>query len=141
MKDPVLIPVSPAELLDKKTILEIKRERIGAPEKLANVKHELALLTDIAARVLAGVDAAAGLPALEAQLLKVNSEIWDLENTVRACEQAQNFGAEFVRTARNIYASNDRRAAIKRQINLALGTDVIEEKEHRGVPPHGRPAA
>ncbi|MBG9389103.1 DUF6165 family protein [Caenimonas aquaedulcis] len=141
MKDPVLVPVSPAELLDKKTILEVKRERIVAPEKLANVKRELALLTDIARELLAQVDPASGVAQLEAQLLQVNREIWDLENTVRACEQAKDFGEEFVRTARSIYASNDRRAAIKRQINLALGAELIEEKEHRKAPPHGQPAA
>ncbi|MES3001647.1 MAG: DUF6165 family protein [Pseudomonadota bacterium] len=141
MNDPVLIPVSPAELLDKKTILEVKRERIVAPDKLANVKHELDLLTGIAQRMLAQVDPSTGVAELEAQLLQVNSEIWDLENTVRACESARDFGDEFVRTARNIYASNDRRAAIKRQINLALGAVLVEEKEHLRAPPHGRPAA
>jgi hypothetical protein len=140
MNDLVLIPVSPAELLDKKTILEVKRERIVAADKLAHVKHELELLTGIAQRMLAQVDPSTRVRELEAQLLQVNGEIWDLENTVRACESAQEFGEEFVRTARNIYASNDRRAGIKRQINHVLGAVLVEEKEHRPPAPKSRPA-
>ncbi len=133
------IPVSPAELLDKKTILEVKRERIQAPDKLLNVRHELALLTNIAQALLAEVAASPQVRDLEAQLLQVNGAIWDLENTVRACEQSQDFGALFVATARSIYASNDRRASIKRQINLLMGADLVEEKEH--LAPGPRPQA
>src|SRR6478735_10351124 len=103
MNDPLLIPVSPGELLDKKTILEVKRVRITDAAKLANVEREWALLAGIAKSLLAQVDPATGIAALEAELLQVNSAIWDLENTVRACEKSGDFGGEFVATARRIY--------------------------------------
>ncbi|HSI55800.1 MAG: DUF6165 family protein [Ramlibacter sp.] len=141
MNDPLLIPVSPGELLDKKTILEVKRVRIADPEKLANVEREWALLAGIAQTLLAQVDPAAGIAKLEAELLEVNSAIWDLENTVRACEKSGDFGAQFVATARRIYSSNDHRAQVKRRINLLLDAAIVEEKEHDTSAAHGRPAA
>ena len=141
MKDPLLIPVSPGELLDKKTILEVKRERITAPDKLANVSHEWTLLADIARALLAHCDPAAGIAQLESELLEVNRAIWDLENTVRACEKSGDFGPHFVATARSIYSANDRRAAIKRRINVLLDAAIVEEKEHNTAGAHGPAAA
>jgi hypothetical protein len=127
LAEPILIPVSVGELLDKKTILEIKRERMTDAAQLANVELELALLRAASA---AAPPASVELQQLEAELRNVNAQIWDLENSVRRCEQAGLFGEEFVRTARAIYASNDRRAAIKRRINAVSHSTIVEEKSH-----------
>jgi hypothetical protein len=126
----ILIPVSAGELLDKKTILQIKRERIKDPAQLRNVESEFTLLEE-AARKQGAALSSPEIQRLEADLLELNAQIWDLENTVRACERSGDHGENFVRTARSIYASNDRRAALKKQINLLLGSTIVEEKSHR----------
>ena len=126
----ILIPVAAGELFDKKTILQIKRERIASPEQRANVERELALLAEIADRIAASTERRAELQQLEAQLRGINEQLWDLENVVRACERNARFDESFVHSARSIYAGNDRRAAVKREINLLLGSALIEEKSH-----------
>ncbi|MCG2595502.1 DUF6165 family protein [Ramlibacter sp. XY19] len=130
MSAAILVPVAAGELFDKKTILQIKRERIASPEQRANVERELALLAEIADRIAAGTERRAELQDLEAQLRGINEQLWDLENVVRACERNGRFDESFVASARSIYAGNDRRAAVKRQINLLLGSALIEEKSH-----------
>lgn len=122
----VMIPVSPGELLDKITILRVKAARI-APEKRANVAHELAMLE--AASAVLPVNAQ--IPALIAELEAVNAALWDIEEGKRAAERAQDFGPEFVELARAVYKENDRRAALKRAINEALGSDILEEKSYK----------
>jgi hypothetical protein len=131
--NPILVPVSPGELFDKKTILEIKRERIADAGKQQLVRHELALLETVAAQVLAAAPGqAAEVQALSGELKAVNERLWDLENAVRACERAQDFGPAFVASARKIYAGNDERAAVKLRINRLLGSAIAEAKEHAG---------
>lgn len=127
MPQPLHVPVSAGELLDKITILQIKRERIHDAAQRANVERELALLSDVASREL---PASSELAQLEAELKAINETLWDLENTVRAHEKSQDFGEAFVRAARSIYAGNDRRAAVKRHINVLLGSLIVEEKSH-----------
>jgi hypothetical protein len=124
----ILIPVSPGELLDKKTILQIKRQRIKDAVQIENIERELALLE--ATGALAPGLASPGVQQLELELLEVNSLLWDLENKVRACERAGHWDEEFVQAARKIYAGNDRRAAVKRRINLLLNSSIVEEKSH-----------
>ena len=122
------VQTSPGEFLDKLTILEIKAERITDPPKLANVRRELELLRATwAASPLAGRD----VTALLAGLREANQALWEVEDRLRACEAARRFDAEFVALARTVYHTNDRRAAIKRQINLQLGSDLLEEKSYR----------
>lgn len=121
----LLAPISAGELIDKITILRIKAERIDA-DKRANVRHELDLLEALAAEALAGVD----LAALTAELTAVNAALWDIEDGKRDCERRGAFGAEFVALARAVYIENDRRAAIKRRINDAAGSDIVEEKSY-----------
>ena len=125
--EPLLVPVSAGELLDKKTILEIKRERMADASQRANVERELQLLTAITDSAF-GNDAQ--LLALQAQLKTVNEQIWDLENKVRVHERQGNFGDDFIRTARTIYATNDQRAALKREVNRHLNSPLVEEKSH-----------
>lgn len=123
----VEVPVAVAELIDKITILEIKLERFSDATKLANAKAELTLLYDRRAAVL-GADPA--LATIEAKLKAVNEQIWDLEDTIRECERQQDFGPAFVKTARSIYHTNDERAALKREINVKTGSQLIEEKSY-----------
>ncbi len=122
------MPVSPGELLDKITILRIKAARIADAGKLANVRRELSLLEEIWQRAAAG---RSDLEADETALTEVNTALWDIEDAIRAKEAARQFDAGFVELARSVYRSNDLRAAIKRRVNLALGSQLVEEKSYR----------
>ena len=121
------VPVSWGELLDKITILEIKAERIADPAKTANVAKELAALC--ATRDAAGVDLVP-LAALVGALREVNAALWRIEDDIRDCERQGDFGARFVALARDVYRTNDKRAALKRQVNEALGSELVEEKSY-----------
>jgi tetratricopeptide (TPR) repeat protein len=121
------IPVAPGELIDKITILEIKTERIRDSLKLANVRAELAELTAARAR---GLPDSAELARLTSELKTVNEALWQIEDAIRECERAQDFGPHFIQLARSVYQCNDRRAALKRQINERLGSRLIEEKSY-----------
>lgn len=123
----VLIEIGAGELLDKITILQIKQARISDPEKLRNVAHELALLQRARQRSLPTL---AELDRLEAELQSVNEALWVIEDDIRACEAARDFGPGFIELARSVYRQNDRRAALKKQINLLCGADIIEEKSY-----------
>ena len=130
----LLVPVSWGELLDKITILEIKQDRIADPEKVANVGRELAALRSVAD----GTERPPAASDLVAQLRAVNEQLWDIEDSIRDCERRQDFGPDFVALARAVYHTNDRRAEIKRDLNLMLGSELVEEKsyaEYRHVGP------
>jgi uncharacterized protein DUF6165 len=127
---PVLqAPLSVGELIDKITILEIKAERIAEADKLANVRRELTLLRELQSQ--AGL-AVARMDAFAAELKRVNEALWGIEDEIRECEAAADFGPGFVALARSVYRNNDRRAAIKREINLAFGSEIVEEKSYKG---------
>ena len=123
----IAVPVSYGELIDKITILEIKAERIGNPEKLANVRTELDLLTRIWA---ADAHSAIDIAAERAKLKAVNEALWDIEDHIRVKEKAKAFDSEFVEMARAVYFRNDDRAAYKREINEKLGSTLVEEKSY-----------
>lgn len=120
----LLVPVSAGELVDKITILEIKQERIGDEIKRANVARELALLTD----VLKSLPPSSALEELTKKLKSVNQQLWDIEDEIRRCERAADFGSQFIKLARSVYQFNDRRSEIKRQINELLRSAIVEEK-------------
>jgi hypothetical protein len=123
----IIVPVSPGELIDKMTILRIKTQRITDATKLKNVRLELDALQETWAKsAYASVDIAAE----ERALLDVNERLWIIEDEIREKERAQAFDAEFIRLARAVYFENDERAAIKRRINLRLGSAIIEEKSY-----------
>lgn len=124
---PIMIEVGPGELIDKITILRIKSERMTDPAKLHNVRTELAILD--AARQ-AGVPDSAEMRALDAALQAVNAELWVIEDDIRDCERVKDFGPKFIELARSVYIQNDKRAALKKQINLLSGTRIIEEKSY-----------
>ena len=126
MKD-ILVPISPGELLDKITILRIKAARIRDSAKLSNVQIELEWLERV------WRDSGAAIPAIaadEAELQRVNSALWDIEDRIRDKERAGAFDAEFIELARAVYVTNDERAAAKKRINTALGSRIVEEKSY-----------
>jgi hypothetical protein len=120
------IPVSWGELIDKLTILEIKTERLPQAGARANAAHELALLAAIAAPVMEGECA-----SLAAELKALNLALWEIEDRTRAHERDKDFGAGFVELARSVYRTNDARGALKRRINLLLGSELVEEKGYQ----------
>jgi hypothetical protein len=123
----ILAPISVGELIDKITILRIKRERIRAAPARANIEHELDRLSEIRAR--ASLDRA-DLAGLEDELFQVNGRLWDVEDELRALEQNGNFGERFIELARSVYRLNDRRSLLKRQINTVTGSAIVEEKSY-----------
>jgi hypothetical protein len=123
----IKVPVSPGELLDKITILRIKSSRMSDASKLANVRTELEALEQIwSASPYAAVDVTSDISAL----LAVNERLWTIEDEIRDKERAKTFDAAFVRLARAVYIENDERAAIKRRLNVKLGSSLIEEKSY-----------
>ena len=123
------VPIATGELIDKITILEIKAARISDAAKTANVGVELALLLARRDEALAPDPV---LDRLAARLKAVNERLWDLEDQIRDCERRQDFGPSFVNVARSIYRANDQRASLKREINVASGSKLMEEKSYAG---------
>ena len=124
----ILVPVSPGELLDKITSLRIKAARILDPAKLANVRLELELLEQTWRESrFSGADIARDERALQ----QVNERLWDIEDRIREKEARQIFDREFIELARAVYHSNDERAAIKKRINVTLGSRLVEEKSYQ----------
>jgi hypothetical protein len=124
----IRVPVSVGELVDKLVILEIKAERIADQAKRANVVHERDLLRDTVANEVPG---SARLNELTAALKQVNEELWVIEDDIRDCERNRDFGTRFVELARAVYVTNDKRAALKKDINLLVGSDIVEEKSYK----------
>ena len=124
----ILVPISPGELLDKITILRIKAARISDAEKLANVRLELRLLEkQWHTAIPEGIEVASEERALE----EVNAKLWEVEDLIRDLEAEKRFDERFIELARAVYINNDERAAIKKRINLKLGSALIEEKSYR----------
>ncbi len=123
----VSVEVSPGELIDKITILEIKLERIEGKDKLKNVKLEWEILTR--ARDEA-IEATPELEKLTADLKESNERLWEIEDDIRDCERDKDFGDRFVELARGVYVNNDQRSRLKREINELLGSRLIEEKSY-----------
>ncbi|HHE37704.1 MAG TPA: hypothetical protein ENL20_03930 [Candidatus Cloacimonetes bacterium] len=119
------IEISTGELVDKVTILEIKTEKFVDPQKLANVVKEYELLKKDMNSLGITVDSD------EFKRLKeVNIKLWHIEDDIRIEEANNNFDDKFVQLARSVYFENDVRAAIKKEINLKFGSELIEEKEY-----------
>lgn len=123
----ILVPTSPGELIDKLTILRLKTERIADPGKLANVRHEQAVLLATADAHLPPSDR---LSELWDALYEINARLWVIEDDIRDCERDGNFGPAFIALARSVYRVNDERAAVKKAINLHLGSLIVEEKSY-----------
>ncbi len=124
----ILIPISPGELLDKITILQIKSERIADPDKVANVRTELKMLEQVWQD---SVTADATIDALTAELKSINEALWDIEDDIRDEERNKRFGDRFIELARAVYVTNDDRAAAKKKVNLHLNSTIVEEKSYQ----------
>jgi len=123
----VSVEISPGELIDKITILEIKLDRMVDAEKLVNVKREFEVL---AAARDGALKKTPELDRLSADLKKANENLWEVEDDIRDCERANDFGDTFVKLARAVYVNNDKRSQLKREINELLGSNLIEEKSY-----------
>lgn len=128
--EPLFVEVSAGELLDKLTILHIKFERITDPDKLRNVRAEIAALTTVSATI----ESSPELMELEQKLKRANEQLWEIEDAIREHEQRQDFGPTFVELARAVYITNDHRAHLKRDINALLKSRLVEEKSYGGIP-------
>jgi hypothetical protein len=124
----LMVEVSVGEVVDKITILELKLRHMSDLAKLANVRTEHESLTE----AIASIGANPELVRLKAELFEVNAALWDIEDEIRLCEARADFGPRFIELARSVYVTNDQRATIKKQINLAVGSRLIEEKSHAG---------
>ncbi len=124
----ILIPISPGELLDKITILQIKSERIGDPAKVANVRRELEMLNRVWHDA---VETDAEIEALGAELKSINETLWEIEDDIRDEERNKRFGERFIELARAVYVTNDRRADAKKRVNLHLNSTIVEEKSYQ----------
>lgn len=128
----ILTPTAPGELIDKITVLKIKEERISDPARLANVTRELKMLNETRDRHFPKDGSfIEKLSELESRLKKSNEEIWDMGDKIRELGEKQDFGKGFIDVAYGIHLANDRRAAIKKEINLMLGSSLIEEKSYK----------
>ena len=123
----IKVELSYGEMLDKITILQIKSERMTDAAKVANVTKELNLLND-----LWKSDEKSAIDITEefAGLKKINEALWDIEDDIRDKERAKEFDEKFIELARSVYFTNDKRAEIKREINMKLGSELIEEKSY-----------
>lgn len=124
----ISVPVSFGELIDKLTILEIKSGRMTDAAKLANVRDELQLLDS-----LWHADAASqtDIAAERGELKRINEALWEIEDEIRLKERDQAYDARFIELARAVYHTNDQRAAVKRAINVKLGSRLVEEKSYQ----------
>ncbi len=122
------VPVSWGELIDKITILEIKTVRLSAEKALVNVRKELSLL---ACACIPEVACDPAISILTDRLRSVNEELWTIEDSIREKERIKQFDAEFIKLARSVYKRNDERAALKKEINNLLNSEVIEEKSYQ----------
>lgn len=124
------ITVSPGELIDRITILEIKRARISDPDKLRNVNRAYDALSKT---LSAAIPVTPRLAKLSKELRSVNEVLWQAEEDLREHESRQNFDGHFIDVARTVYISNDRRSELKRQIDELLGSSLIEEKFYKST--------
>ena len=128
MSDQINTPISPGELVDKITILEIKKEFIIDSNKLKNINYEYNLLMQI---YNDGVSKTDGVDVLKTKLKNINLSLWKIEDDIRDCERDKIFDNTFVELARSVYFTNDKRSKIKLEINLLLNSSLVEEKSYK----------
>ena len=128
MSADIHVPISPGELIDKITILQIKSDRMTDPAKVANVRTELGLLQ---ATWQSSPHSKHDIETEWSDLRRINEALWDIEDEIRDKEREQRFDQEFIELARAVYVTNDERAAIKKRINTLLGSTIVEEKSYK----------
>ncbi len=124
------IEVSNGEIIDKYTILEIKLSEIKDVAKLKNVQNEFDVLTPVVQSIYKGSKDQNQLKKLHNDLLEVNKKLWKIEDDIRECERAKDFGKTFIDLARAVYYTNDDRSDVKKEINVFTGSDLVEEKSY-----------
>ena len=125
--DKILAEISAGELIDKITILEIKKIKISNKDKLVEVEKELSSLNITMNKFIPHEQK---VLRFKDNLKNINLKLWDIENSKRLCEKKSDFGEEFVQLAREVYKTNDQRAKIKLEINNLLGSNIKEIKSH-----------
>ena len=128
MLDQINVPISPGELVDKITILEIKKEFIDDINKLKNINNEYELLMQIYSNDVSKTD---GVDSLKSKLKNINLSLWKIEDDIRDCERDKIFKERFVQLARDVYFTNDKRSKVKLEINLLLNSTLLEEKSYK----------
>lgn len=123
------IEISPGELLDKISILELKLLRIKDEDKLINVQKEFDTLNPQVVELFEKHDSQLQNHYLE--LANINGQLWDIEDWIRDCEREKRFDAEFIQLARSVYVTNDRRSYVKKIINTITGSELVEEKSYK----------
>ena len=124
------IEVSNGEIIDKYTILEIKLSKIKDANKLINIQHEYNTLTPDVEHIYSSCNDSTQLEVLHKNLLEVNKKLWKIEDDIRECERANDFGQTFIDLARAVYYVNDDRSYVKKEINIFTGSDLVEEKSY-----------
>ena len=124
----ILIPISPGELLDKITILQIKSERIADAAKVANVNTELGMLEKVWNEAVSDDEQ---ISMLSSELKSINEALWEIEDDIRDEERNRRFGERFIELARAVYVTNDERANAKKEVNLHLNSNIVEEKSYQ----------
>ena len=124
------IEVSNGEIIDKYTILEIKLSKIKDKQKLVNIHHEYDVLTPDVKSIYDHCKDENHLKELHNKLLDINKQLWKIEDDIRECEKANDFGDTFVKLARAVYYTNDDRSDVKKDINVFTGSDLVEEKSY-----------
>ena len=125
--DKILAEISAGELIDKITILEIKKEKIKDKDKLIEIEKELLSLNDTMKKFIPNNSE---ISKFKDSLKDINLKLWDIEDGKRSAEKNNNFGEEFVELARKVYKFNDERAKIKLAINSTLGSNIKEVKSY-----------
>lgn len=121
----MFIEVSDGEIVDKLTIIEIKLENIKDENKLVNIRKEYDVVDQAVKKIIAKDD------PLYVELLNINKKLWKIEDDIRDCERAKDFGQKFIDLARAVYFTNDKRSDVKKRINLQSGSNLIEEKGYQ----------
>ena len=125
----ILAEISPGELLDKISILEIKIEKINDKDNLEEVKKEYKILKDT---LNSSVNLTDMVNDMFKSLKKINLDLWLIEDNVRLCEKNKDFGKNFIELARSVYINNEKRSKIKLEINKTLGSNIQEVKQYVG---------
>ena len=125
--DKILAEISAGELIDKITILEIKKEKISNKEKLIEVDKELVSLNETLKK---SINDENKILSFKNDLKNINLKLWDIEDGKRSAEKNNQFDEKFIQLARNVYKFNDERAKIKLAINNALGSNIKEVKSY-----------
>ena len=125
--DKILAEISAGELIDKITILEIKKEKISNKEKLVEVNKELNSLNETLKK---SINNESKISSFKNDLKNINLKLWDIEDGKRSAEKNNKFDEKFIELARSVYKFNDERAKIKLEINNALGSNIKEVKSY-----------